>query len=51
MSFCIDDEKPPEKYKAIQANIEDSKNVRLNALPVYNDRYVKAEIKTLSDKV
>ena len=41
MSFRIDDEKLSEKYKAIWNKIEDLKNIELNALPVYDDRYVK----------
>ena len=38
MSLCIDDEKLLEKYKAIWTNIEDFKNIKLNGLPVYDDR-------------
>ena len=38
MSFCIDDEKLLEKYKAIWTKIEDLKNIKLNALLVYDDR-------------
>ena len=34
MSFCIDDEKLLEKYKAILTKIEDLKKIELNALPV-----------------
>ena len=40
MSFCIDDEKLFEKYKAVWNKTEDLKNVKLNALAVYDDRYV-----------
>ena len=36
MSFCIDDEKLLEKYKAIWTKIKDLKNIELNALPVYD---------------
>ena len=39
MSFCIDDEKLLEKYKAIWTKIEDLKNIELNALRVYDDSY------------
>ena len=35
MSFCIDNEKLMEKYKAIWIKVEDLKNIELNALPVY----------------
>ena len=38
MSFRIDDDKLLEKYKAIWTNIEVLKNIKLNALPVYDDR-------------
>ena len=41
MSFHIDDERLLEKYKAIWTKIEDLKNIELNALPVYDDRYIK----------
>ena len=40
MSFRRDDEKLLEKYKAIWTKIEDLKNIELNALPVYDDRYM-----------
>ena len=51
MSFHIDDEKLLEKYKAIWTKIEDLKNIKLNALPVYEDRYIKSKIRTFGDKV
>ena len=44
MSFRIDDEKLLEKYKAIWTKIEDLKNIELNTLPVYDDRYIKTKI-------
>ena len=50
MSFRIDDEKLLEKYKAIRTKIEDFKNIELNALPVYDDRYIKTKIKTYGIK-
>ena len=36
MHFCIDDENLLEKYKAIWTKFEDLKNIKLNALPVYD---------------
>ena len=51
MSFRIDDEKLLEKYKAIWTKIEDWKDIKLNALPVYDDRYVKTKRRTHGDKV
>ena len=51
MSFHIDDEKLLEKYKDIWTKIEDLKNIKLNALPVYDDKYIKTIIRTYDDKV
>ena len=47
----IDDENLLEKNKTIWIKIEDLKNNELNALPVYNDRYIKPKIRTYSNKV
>ena len=46
MSFRTDDEKLLEKYKAILTKIEEMKNIELNALPVYDDRYIKTKTTT-----
>ena len=43
MSFQIDHEKLLEKYKTIWSKMEDLKNIELNGLPVYGDRYVKTK--------
>ena len=43
MSFRIDDEKLLEKYKAISTKIEDLRNIELNVLQVYDDRYIKTK--------
>ena len=51
MHLLIYDNKFLEKYKTILAKIEDLKNIELNALSVYNDRYIKTKIRTYSDKV
>ena len=52
MSFCIYDEKLLEKYKSIfWIKIEDWKNFELNALPVYDDRYIKIKIRRYGDKI
>ena len=51
ISFHKDDETLLEKYKAIWTKIEDWKNIRLTALPVYDDRYIKTEIRTYSNKI
>ena len=44
MSFRIDDEKLLEKYKALWTKIEGLKKIKLNALPVYYDKYIKTKI-------
>ena len=46
MRFRIGDEKLLEKFKAIWNKIDDLKNIKLNTLPVYDDRYIKTKIKT-----
>ena len=46
MRFRIGDEKLLEKYKAVWNKIDDLKNIKLNTLPVYDDRYIKTKIKT-----
>ena len=51
MSFRRDKEKLLEKYKGIWTKIKDWKNSELNALPVYDDRYIKTKIRTDGDKV
>ena len=43
MSFRKDDEKILEKYKAIWTKIEDLENIKLNALSVCDDRYIKTK--------
>ena len=51
MSFCTDDEKLLEKSKTIWTKIEDLKNIKLNALQVYADRYIETKTRTYNDKV
>ena len=51
MSLLIDDEKLLEKYKAFWSKIKHLKNIELIVLPVYDDRYIKAKIRTYGDKV
>ena len=50
-SFRIDDEKLLEKYRIIWTKIEELKNIKLNALPVYDDRYIKTKTRTYGNKV
>ena len=47
----MDDEKLYEKYETIWTKIEDSKNIKLNTLPVHNNRYIKTIIRTYGNKV
>ena len=51
MSFCISDQKPLEKYKTIQIKIKGLLNIKLNALTIYDDRYIKDKIRTYGDEV
>ena len=50
-SFRIDDEKLLEKYKAIWTKIKDLRSIESNALPVYDNRYIKTNITTCGNKV
>ena len=49
--FGLDDEKLLENYKTIWTKIEDLKNIELNALPIYDDRYIKVKLRTYGNKV
>ena len=51
MPLRLDDDKVLEKYKIIWVKIEDLKNIELDALQVYNDRYIKTKIRTYGGKV
>ena len=50
VSFYLDDKNLLEKYKAIWTKIKNLKNTEINALPAYDDRYIKTEIRTYNDK-
>ena len=41
----------PENYKAIWTKIEKLKNIKLNVLPVFDDRHTKLKIRPYNDKV
>ena len=51
MFFGVDDEKVLGKCKAIWTRIEDLKNIELNTFSVYDDRYIKAKLRTYCVKV
>ena len=50
-SLQIDDDMLLQKYKIIWTNIEDIKNIELNVLLIYVNKYIKTKIRTYSDKV
>ena len=50
ISFCINYEKPLEKYKTSCTKIADLKNIKLNALFVYDDRYIGTKSRMYKDK-
>ena len=51
ISFCIDDNKLLAKYKITWIKIGDLKNIKLNAFPVYDGKYIKAKMRKYADKV
>ena len=51
MSLSINNEKLLEKHEAIWTKIEDIKNIELDVLPVYDNKYIKTKIRTYGDKV
>ena len=51
MSQRMDDDKLLEKYKTIWTKTEGLLDIKLNALPAYDDRYIKTEIRTYGHKV
>ena len=51
MSLRIDDDKVLEKYKTIWTKIEDLRNIKLIALLVYDDKFIKTKIRTYGENV
>ena len=51
MSSRVDGDKLLEKYKAIWTKIENLQNIKLNAIQVYDDRYIKTKIRVFGDKI
>ena len=51
MSLHIDDDKLLKKYKTIWTKLEDLQSIELDALPVYDGRYIKTKIRTYDDKI
>ena len=51
MSFRIDNENLLEKYKTIWTKIEDLKNNDMNALLVYDNRYIKTKLRTYGSNI
>ena len=51
MSFRIDDGKLLQKYKSMWTKIEYlKKNIELNSLSVYDERYIKTKMRTFGIK-
>ena len=50
MSFHIDFEKLLRKYKTMWTKIKDFKNIELNVLPDFDNRYIKTKLITYGDK-
>ena len=50
MSFRINDGKLLQKYRPVWTKIEDLKHIELNALPVYDDKYIKTKLRTYGDR-
>ena len=42
---ALDDDRLLEKYEASWTKIEDLQNIETNALPVYDNRYIKTKIR------
>ena len=42
---ALDDDRLLEKYEASWTKIEDLQNIETNALPVYDNRYMKTKIR------
>ena len=49
MSFRIDNEELMERYKGIWTNIEGLKNIKINALPISDNRYIKTKNKVCTN--
>ena len=51
LSLSTDNDKLLEKYKNIWTKIEDLINIEVEVLPVYDNNYVKTDIRTYGNKV
>ena len=51
MSLSADDDILLEKYITILTKIKDLKNIELDALPIFDCRYIKTKIRIYGDKV
>ena len=51
MPLRINDNKLLEKYKTILTKTKDLKNIKLDTLPVFDDSYLKTNIRISGDKV
>ena len=46
MVFCIDDEKVLKNIKLVALRLKILRNINLNTLVLYDDRYIKPKIRT-----
>ena len=51
MSLSIDDDNLLQKYQTISTTIKDLRNIEYDALPIYDDRYLKTKITAYDEKV
>ena len=51
MSLLRNDDKLLQQHKTIWTNIEDLENIEWNALPVYNNKYIKTKQRKYGDSV
>ena len=51
MSFKIEDESAYSKYIEIWNKIKKSLNTRFHSQPIYDDKYIKAKVKTISSMI
>ena len=51
MSFESEDESAYLKYTEIWNNIKDILNVKFHSQPIYDDKYIKAKVKTFNNMI
>ena len=51
MSFKIENESVYLKYTEIWINIKNTLNIKCHSKPIYDDKYIKTEVKTFSNTI